>query len=257
MKPVMAIFRKELRGFLLSPSFLVLVGILTTLLSFFYGIQLSEFRKAGGMMFNPMGGGGEAANIHYAVFLKHLSMLNLLMIAIVPALTMKLFSEEKKMRTIDLLMTSPITSAQIVIGKYLAALAAVGFIVLMALLYPISTAAFAKFSWSTLFVAFFGLFLVGGVYAATNLFCSALTESAIIAFFMAVFLNFMVWFIGMGGEVVDSATARSVFEHISLNSHLSAMVLGTIRTSSLIFFGSLIFLFGFLSERVVESTRWR
>lgn len=257
MSAVFAIFKKEFRGFVLSPSFLFICGTLTVLLSGFFTVNLYQFKNAAGaMMFGQMGG-GDQMNIHYALFMKHLSMTNLLMIVLVPALTMRLFSEEKKMRTMDLLMTSPITSAQIVAGKYLAALAAVALIVILALAYPVSTAAFAKLNWGPLLIAFFGIFLVGGVYAATNLFCSALTESAIIAFFLAVFMNFLVWFIGMGAEVADSATARSVFEHISLNSHLSSMALGTIRSSSLVFFASLIFLFGFLCERVIEASRWR
>lgn len=257
MKIIFVIFKKEFRGLVMSPTFLILCGLVTALLGGIYGMSLSQFQQSLGGM-NPFAqGGGEHASIHHAVFIRHLILLNLLLIVTTPAITMRLFSEEKKMRTMDLLLTSPITSAQIVAGKYLAALAAVGTVVLVALAYPIATVAFANFGWQTLLVAFFGIFLVGGVYAAMNLFCSSLTESAIVALISSVFLNFLVWFIAAGAEVTDSAAVRSVFEHISLNSHLSSMVVGTVRSSSLIFYASIIFLFGFLSERVVESARWR
>jgi ABC-2 type transport system permease protein len=69
--------------------------------------------------------------------------------------------------------------------------------------------------------------------------------------------NLAVWFIGIGVDVVDSSSARQIFEHLSLNQHLVSLVEGTIRTSSIVFLLSLIFLFCFLCERVVESSRWR
>lgn len=256
MNGTLALFRKELRGFLFSPNFFIVTALCATIFSWFFAIQLYNFKNMfSNAMYAPMG--GQHMNIHYGVFLRHLSMLNLLLILVVPALTMRLFAEEKKMRTIDLLMTSPLTSAQIVVGKYMAALAAILFIMIVALIYPLATSAFAQFSWTMLFVAFLGIFLVSAVYAAMSLFCSSLTESAIVAFAMAVILNISIWFVGMGVEVVDSPTARSVFEHISLNTHLSGMVEGTVRTSSLVFFASVIFMFGFLCERVVEASRWR
>src|SRR5438445_4315662 len=95
-------------------------------------------------------------NIHYGVFLRLLSYLNLILIFVVPALTMKLFAEEKKMHTFDLLLTSPVTSFQIVVGKYLAALGAIFGLVLVAISYPLATAALAKLNWAPLFIAFFG-----------------------------------------------------------------------------------------------------
>ncbi|PWU17361.1 MAG: ABC transporter permease [Bdellovibrio sp.] len=258
MRPIIAIFRKEFKGFLFNPNFLLVCALMATLLSFLYPISLRSFQdQARNAMMFAHNSGGQQLNIHYGVFLKHLSYLNLMLILVVPALTMRLFAEEKKMKTFDLLLTSPITSAQIVIGKYLAALAAIFVIMLLAFLYPLSTAYFAKINWGPLVVAFLGIFLVAAVYAAMSLFCSSLTESAIVAFAMAVLFNISIWFVGVGVEVVDSSTARSVFEHISLNQHLTAMVEGTVRSSTLIFFGSAIFLFGFLSERVIESSRWR
>ena len=257
MKKIWIIFRKEWNGFLFNPNFLLVCGLITAVLSWIYPNSLRAFKMqietsvyAGSL---PQ----QQLNIHYGVFLRHLSFINLMLILIVPALTMRLFSEEKKMRTFDLLLTSPVTSAQIVVGKYLSALAAVLMIIGLGFLYPAATSMFASFNWVTLLVAFSGIFLVAAVYTAMDLFCSSLTESAIVAYVMAVIFNISIWFIGMGVDVVDSTTARAVFEHISLNQHLSGFVEGTIRTTGLIFFGSLIFLFCFLSERVIEASRWR
>lgn len=257
MSGSMIILKKELKGFYFNPTYWIICFLVSLVFSWIYPLQLYGFAQ---LLMNYVAQQGIPANqlnIHYGVFLRQLSYLNLILIFVVPALTMKLFAEEKKLRTFDLLLTSPVTSFQIVLGKYLAALGAVAGIVILALSYPIATATLAKLNWGPLLVAFLGIFIVGGVYASMNLFCSALTENSLVAYVMSVILNVSIWFIGIGAEVVDSEIARKVFEHVSLSTHLSSLVEGTIRTNGLVFFGSLIVLFCFLAERVVESSRWR
>lgn len=257
MSGSLIILKKELKGFFFNPTYWIICFLVSLVFSWIYPLQLWGFAQ---LLLNYVAQQGIPANqlnIHYGVFLRQLSYLNLILIFVVPALTMKLFAEEKKLRTFDLLLTSPVTSTQIVVGKYIAALGAVGGIVLLALSYPMATAALAKLNWGPLLVAFLGIFIVGAVYAAMNLFCSALTENSLVAYVMSVILNVSIWFIGIGAEVVDSEVARKIFEHVSLSTHLSSLVEGTIRTNGLVFFGSLIVLFCFLAERVVESSRWR
>ncbi len=257
MDKISAIFMKEIRGFVFNPNFFVVCGLCTAVMSWVYPIQLNMFVQELQNYVYQMQIPKNQLNIHYAVFLRHLSYLNLMLILVVPALTMRLFSEEKKMRTFDLLLTSPVTSAQIVIGKYLSVMCAILVIVFLAFLYPAITAFFAHINWAVLGIAFMGIFLVSAVYAGMDLFCSSLTESAIVSYVMAVIFNVAIWFVGIGGEIVDSPLARKIFEHISLSQHLSSLVEGTIRTGTLVFFATVIFLFAFLSERVVESARWR
>lgn len=257
MRGFLTIAKKDLRAFFYSPMFYVVAFLTTMLLSFLFPNILAQFSEMSkNMMFQP-GMPQQQMNIHFGVFLRQLSYLNLMLIFIVPALTMHLLSEEKKTHTFDLLLTSPVTSVQIVLGKFVAALGAIFVVVFFAYAYCAWTGFFAKFSWPLLTIAFFGLFLVGCVYAAMDLFCSSLTESALGAFVMAVFMNLSIWFIQVGAEVSDSQVLRQFFEHISLNGHLSAFVEGTVRTSALVFLASVMGLFIFLAERVVESNRWR
>ena len=257
MSGTLVIFKKELKGFYLNSTFWMICFLVSLVFSWVYPIQLNLFSQLLMNYVMQQGVPQNQLNIHYGVFLRQLSYLNLLLIFVVPALTMKLFAEEKKLRTFDLLLTSPVTSAEIVLGKYFAALGAVGGLVILALLYPLATATFASINWAPLFIAFLGIFLVGAVYAAMDLFSSSLTENSIAAYVISVMLNVSIWFIGIGSEVVDSQSVRKIFEHVSLNSHLSSLVEGTIRTNGLVFFASIIVLFCFLAERVVESSRWR
>lgn len=257
MNSAWIIFKKEFRGFYKSPTFYLVAGLMSTVFSWVYPVQLSMFGDLLNNYVMQQGVPKGQLNIHYGVFLRQLSYLNLLMVFVVPALTMKLFSEEKKMKTFDLLLTSPVESLDIVLGKYFAALTAVAGIVFVAFSYPLATATMATISWGPLIIAFIGILFVGAVYASMNLFASSLTENGLVAFVISVILNISIWFVGIGADVVDSEVARKIFEHISLNGHLSNWVEGTIRTTALVFFLSVIGFFCFLTERVVEATRWR
>jgi len=257
MTGTLTILKKELKGFYCSPSFYLIAFLVAVVLSWSYPIQLNLFAQLLQNYVFQQNLPQQQLNIHYGLFLRHLSYLNLMLIFVVPALTMRLLSEEKKLRTFDLLLTSPVTSTDIVLGKYLAALGAIGGIVLLAVSYPIATAPLTTISWGPLLIAFLGIFLVGGTYAAMNLFCSSLTENALIAYVTSVVFNISIWFVGIGVEMTDSQTVRQIFEHMSVNTHLASLVEGTIRSSAMVFLLSVMGLFCFLAERVVESSRWR
>lgn len=253
----LAIVKKETKGFFKSPQYYVVAFLCSAIFSWIYPNILNKFAQALQTAVYQTDLPKQHLNIHYQVFLPQLNILNLILIFIVPALAMRMFAEERKMRTFDLLLTSPITSMNIVFGKFVAVCLAILGICFLSFLYPLATAVFTNIQWAPLIIAFMGVFVVATVYAAMDIFASALTESAVVAYVMAVVLNMGVWFIGIGVDIVDSASARKFFEHISVNQHLMGLAEGTIRTSSVIFLLSLIFLFCFLCERVVESFRWR
>lgn len=257
MNSSLVILKKESKGFLFSPTFWVICFLVSIVFSWVYPMQLNAFAQLLTNYVMQQGVPQNRLNIHYSVFVAQLSYLNLLLIFLIPALSMKLLSEEKKLRTFDLLLTSPISSGQIVVGKYLALLTAILGVMVVSFIYPLATSLLADVQWAPLVVAFIGIFLLGSTYAAMNLFASSLTENSIVAYVLAVIFNMLIWFVGNGAALVDGETGRRVFEHISLANHLSALVEGTIRSSSLVFFASIIVLFCFLTERVVESSRWR
>lgn len=257
MKGTLVIFRKEFAGFFKSPLFYFLSFMMTILLSILFSISLDKFAQTSSNAMLQFGTQPQLLNIHYSVFLPHLSIINLIFIFLIPALTMKLISEEKKVRTFDLLLTSPISSLAIVMGKYLAALVTIFGLILVSFIYPIVSRQVFEFSWAPTLVAALGIFLVAAVYTAMNLFASSLTENGLIAFVLSIIFNLSIWFIGALNESFDEPHLKSILEHMSLNNHLAAMIEGTIRTNGLIFFFSLIFLFCFLTERVIESSRWR
>lgn len=258
MNSTFVIAKKELKSFFLTPTFYFIAGIICVILSFLFPAHFSMFVTQSQMAAQQMQQGAQQGNIHYGLYLRHLSYINLLLIFVVPAFTMKLFAEEKKLRTFDLLLTSPVTSWEIVLGKFLSVAGAIAAIMLIALLYPLVTLMFVdKIHWPSLILAFSGIFVLSLIYVSMNLFCSSLTESVLISFILSVILNVSIWFVGIGVEIVDSQWARQLFEHISLANQLSSLVEGTLRIQTIAFFVSAVSLFLFLAERVVESHRWR
>lgn len=250
------IYTKEVRQFFKTPLFYFLAALSTLLMSVTFILGLSHFAQVQNNAVFQMQSDPQLLNIHYAVFLQHLSILNLLMMFFVPALAMRLISEEKKNRTFDLLMTSPIKSVDIVLGKFFALMTVVIAFASVAFLYILISRRLFEFTWSTTLVAWVGMIFVSAIYAAISLFASSLTQSSLVAFTLGIVFNISIWIFGGLGEVVDSTWAKPVIDQISLNYHLQSLVEGVIKSNGIVYFLSIISLFLFLCERIIESTRW-
>ena len=255
MRAILTIAKKDFKNLIFSPMFLLIAGLCSALWSGMYLKNLASFAQTA-RMGSMMGGGGQQ-NIHYAVFVAHISLINLVGILAIPALTMRLLSEEKKLHTYDLLLTAPITATDIAIGKYLAAFGAAAVLAFISFLYPLGTGAFASFHYGPLLTSYLGLLLVLGLYAAVGLFASSLTESVVLAVVLGVIFNLVLWFISQGGEMSDQPWITATLEHISLGAQFMNFIKGSLKVSSVVFLVSFIALFVFLTQRVVESARWR
>ncbi len=257
MKKVMAITIKEFRSYLSGPGIYVLAGLLMALLGWTYFVLIQRFSRQSMMMLMQTRGQGGGLDIHQEVFYSLLSNVNLFFLFLAPVLTMKLLSEEKKMRTMDLLLTSPITSLQIVLGKFLAAMLIVILLTSLSLIYPLITSYYSEVHWGYLLSGYLGVFLITLMYIAIGLFASSLTESLIISMVIGIVLSLGVWFIAWGTTFVENPMLTAILEHISTPKHFGDMLKGSIEISGVTFLLSTIALFVFMADRVVESTRWR
>jgi ABC-2 type transport system permease protein len=254
MRNIMTLAGKDFKNLLFSPMFCFIGALCTVLWSFSYMRNLLLFAESSIGAFNPS---GQDLNIQMTVFLNHISQINLLFIFIIPALTMRLLAEEKKMRTYDLLLTSPVTATEIALGKFLGAFGAVFVLVLLSFLYPLLTRSVAVFPLLPLLTAYLGVILVAAVYTAVGVFASSLTESVVLSVIMGLIFNLFLWFISQGAENATGVLMTSVLEHLSLGEHFMSFIKGSIRLKSVVFLLSCTGLFVFLTQRVVESSRWR
>ena len=259
MRGVFVVASKDLKTYFMSPLFYAVAGVCTIVWSFVFGTAVDQFMAASvsQMMQSMQGENDSGINLHRTVIAYHSSIVNLLMIMAAAALSMRLLAEEKKQRTFDLLLTSPITATDIALGKWIAGTVACWGLLAITLLYPLSLAFFGPVEWGPLATTYIGLMLLSGVYVSVGLFASSLTESSVLAVVMSILFSFMLFFISAPAQSADGPIEKAVFEHLSIGTHLSTFVGGSLGISAIVFFTSLIFLFTLLTQRVIESARWR
>ncbi|TKS58149.1 MAG: hypothetical protein EWM72_03204 [Nitrospira sp.] len=256
MTPVQAIIAKELRGYFVSPIvyvvgavFLLIFGFLSYLYIVFAGAQAIQLMQ--------MQGGMAQINLNDLVFRNLFSSMRFVLLIILPILTMRLFAEERKLRTFEFLMTSPIGINEIVAGKFVSVLLI--FLGLLGLtgLVPIVLMLFSDFDWNPVLSGYLGMALLGTLFLSVGVFASAMTENQIVAAFVSFGILLTIWLIsGLGGLLGDT-TAGRIISYVSFMEHYDRLVRGLIDTSDLVYFGSGLILMLFLTHRIVESARWK
>ncbi len=156
-----------------------------------------------------------------------------------------------------LIFTTPVTETQITLGKFLAGLLGAWALIAVSFLYPLSLRVFTPVDWGPLLASYIGLLLVVGCYVSVGMFASSLTESPVLSVVMSLIFNVLLWFVGALSDASQEPMLTKVFEHLNLGTHFVNFIKGSISISSLTFFISVIALMTFLTQRVVESNRWR
>ncbi len=256
MTPVHAILAKELRTAFVSPIVYVVSAVF--LLSFGV-LSYVLVQIAGSLALQQMQVQGATAqlNLNDLVFRPAFYWTGcLLLLVLLPILTMRLFAEERKLRTFELLATSPIRINEIIAGKFLSVLAIyLGLLALTGVVPGILTF-FTRFNWDPVLTGYLGLALLGAFFLATGLFASTLTENQIVAVLLSFGLLFVIWFLGALGANLGDTAMGAVLSYLSFGEHFDRLVRGLIDTKDLVYFLSGTVLMLFLAHRVVESERW-
>ena len=235
---MLAIFKREMRSYFTSPVGYMFCAIFFAVSGFLFMLNTVQ--------------AGEDAN-----YAGYFSIILFLFIVIIPLLTMKLVSEETKMKTDQLLMTAPITLADIVFGKYLAALTMFGgsFIISSAIYYiPLvmyGTPNFALYAGCVI-----GVFLVGSAFISIGIFISSLTENQFISAFGTIGAIIFLLFVSSLNSYINNEAVRNFLSGLSITSRYSYFSYGLFSYDSLIYFISLSAVFLFLTIRVFEKRRW-
>jgi len=185
------------------------------------------------------------------------NMLVVLLI-FVPALTMRLLAEEKKLRTAELLLTSPLTTVEIITGKFLASLIFLAILIGITFIFPALLFYYGDPApeQGPIVAGYLGLFLTGAAYLSIGLFASSLTENQIVAFVVGVFLLFLFYVISWPAGAVGS-TLGGFLHHLSLPEQFQDFAKGIIDTTAVVFYLSFSLFWLFLTQRVMDSARWR
>jgi len=255
---IMAIAKKDFFQIISSSMFFIILGVSCFFWSFVYVRSIIVFASESLSMPVQMAQEGGGMNIHYYVFFPLLAQVNLLLLFIVPALTMRLFSEERKLRTFDLLMSSPLTSTQIVIGKFCSAYKCSFIIVSVSFIYILVTSLFADFNWAMPFLSYLGLLLLTAVYVSLGVLASSLSSSLVLSTILGVVFNVFIWIIaGQIKDMSDNPVFVSVVDYLNIPTHFEQFVMGKFVISSFCFFAIVITFLIFLTVKVIDVLRWR
>lgn len=183
------------------------------------------------------------------------SMFMIIML-LVPILTMRLFSEDYKSKTDQLLLTSPVGTHGLVYGKFLAAFTVFVTGAVMTLIYAVVMSFFSSLEWFSIIGNFLGLVLLGGALIAMGMFVSSLTQNQVIAAVGAFGLILIFMYMNSFASVIPITWLADVFNNLSFMSKYSNFVYGYINIADIIYFLSIIVTFNFLSSRTLEKKRW-
>lgn len=180
----------------------------------------------------------------------------MIILLVVPIITMKSFSEEKRQKTDQALLTSPLGLFEIVIGKFLGALVLYTCCVAIFLLDVLIISFFTTPDWSSILCTVLGLYLFGAALIAIDIFISALSESQVVSAVVSVAVGLFIYMLDSIGEFFNSTFVTSIINAISFNKNYLGFTIGVISLSSVVFFLSVIAIFVFLTVRVLEKKRW-
>jgi ABC-2 type transport system permease protein len=253
VRNVLAIAGKELRGYFASPIAYIVIGFFALLYGFFFYVPLAFFNRQSMQMGAEMGG---ALNINQALIAPMLTNTTVVILFVMPMITMRTYSEEKRSGTIELLLTSPITDVQIILGKFLGALGLYAAMLAVTLIHLGILFLYGNPEWKPILTGYLGLFLMGGCFLSVGLLISSLTKNQIAAGMVTFAVFLMLWVINWIGSFVGP-TAQAVLSHLSITEHYDDFARGVLDTKHLVYYLSFIGLGLFLTAKSVDSERWR
>ncbi len=257
MRNVLTLAGREIRSNFSSPVAYVLIAVYLALAGYFFFALLSAFNttlQIYSMMRNP-----EVLsrfNLNQMVIIPLLANLSVLLIFIVPAITMRMFPEEKRAGTYELLLTSPLRVGEIVLGKFLGGLVLVLLMVLLSGLFGGLLLFYGNPEVPLMLSGYLGLALMATVFLAIGTLVSSFTDNVVIAYVGALFALLVLYTVGWLGETLQGGTA-ALIKYLSITDHFQELTKGIIDTRDLVYFVTVLVVSLVLTQRSVESVRWR
>ena len=253
MSNILAIAHKEVKSYFSSPIAYNAIGLWALLYGYFFFAILSFFVRQS-MQMNQFG--PQALNLNQQLIRPLLQNVTILILFLMPMVTMRTYSEEKRSGTIELLLTSPITDFQIVLGKFFGAMALYAVMLAVTLFHIGVLFIYGSPEWKPILTSYIGLLLLGGCFIAVGLFISSLTKNQIVAgmvtFAVFLLLWIITWIGSFSGPTVDKLTT-----YLSIIDHFDDFGKGVVDTTHLIYYLSFITFGLFLTAKSVDSERWR
>jgi ABC-2 type transport system permease protein len=255
MKGWYAVFRKETANFFVSPIAYTVIASFLVLAGFFFWANMSVLSYISLEASNNPAYAGRI-NMTDVVVRPLIANMGIVLLFVLPLITMRLFSEEKKSGAIELVLTYPITDLGIVAGKYLAAMFVVAVMLGATATMPLMMFAFGEPDAGTLIGGYLGLLLMAASFVALGMFASCLTENQIVAAAISFGSAILFWVLSWTASFVDPVSG-AIVRQLSILEHINSFLKGIISVSDVSYFVLFAAFFLFLTLRSLESFRWR
>lgn len=258
MKNTLVVAGRELQAYFVQPVAYVVMTVFLLLGGWFFFTFLRRFDMIEQMFLSAQNPQMlQRLNLNQLVIGPLLHNLAVVLVLLVPALTMRSFAEEKRVGTYELLLTAPVRTGEVVAGKFIAAAVMIIVMVLLAAIFPLILVLFGNPEVGIIASGYLGLAFLGIAFASIGLFTSSLTQNQIIAAIVCLGALLLLFVISWPAQIGGGKVAAALLSYLALPDHFSNMVNGLIETKDIIYFLSLITVALFLTQRSVESARWR
>src|SRR4051812_4004387 len=254
MNNILAIAHKELKSYFASPIAYIVIGFFALLFGYFFYALLVFFERQSMQMAGL--GGAQSVNVNEQMIRPVFLNASVILLFVLPMITMRTYSEEKRSGTIELLLTAPLTDFQIIMGKFLGAMGLFAAMMVVTVPHVLILFAFGHPEWKPIVTSYLGLLLFGGCFISLGLFISSLTNNQIVAAVVTFSVFLMLWVINWLGSV-STGWVADVTNYLSIIDQLDDFTKGVIDTSHLIYYLSFISFGLFLTAKAVDTERWR
>ena len=253
MGNVLTIAQKELKSYFASPIAYIVIGFFALVFGWFYYVAVSFFLQASPQMGMPGAGQVNINTMAIRPLLQNVAVVALFML---PLITMRTYAEEKRSGTIELLLTSPLTDTQIVLGKFFGAVALYALMLLMTWIHVSILFIYGNPEWKPIVTGYLGLLLMGSSFLSIGLLISSLTKNQIVAGMVTFAVLLLLWTLNWMSESAGP-TMQKVLSALSITERFDDFSKGVLSVSHLVYYVSFISFGLFLTAKSVDSERWR
>jgi ABC-2 type transport system permease protein len=253
MSNVLAIAQKELKSYFASPIAYIVIGFFALVFGWFYYVSVNFFLQASLQMGMP---GAGQVNINTMAIRPLLQNVSVVALFVLPLITMRTYAEEKRSGTIELLLTSPLTDTQIVLGKFFGAVALYAVMLAVTLIHIGILFIYGNPEWKPILTGYLGLLLMGAAFLSIGLLISSLTRNQIVAGMATFAVLLLLWTVNWMSESA-SPSMQKVLSALSITERFDDFSKGVLSVSHLVYYVSFITFGLFLTAKSVDSERWR
>jgi ABC-2 type transport system permease protein len=254
MKNIWTIARRDFKAYFTSPIAYIVIAGFMAIMGWMFFFNLAHF-NAQNMQYQQFNM-GKSISITDGIVRPLYGNMNVIMLFLVPFITMRLLAEEKKLHTIELLMTAPVSLAEIILGKFLSALLLVNVMLFLTLVYPIVLFITGNPDIGPIVTSYIGTMLLTACYLSIGVLFSSMTENQIVAGALTFAAGLFFWLVSWATQYAGPVWS-DFLTYLSLISHYNNFGQGLLNSADILFYVSFVGVGLFLTHRVLDSYRWR